>query len=510
LTHTPSTVPDARLDRLGKHARTAATVVAVAVILTATWWMVSPMRSAGFGVIDDHEIAAMLDGRDRLRLSEYPNEVIDRAVEPVGRFRPVYWLGRVGETTIIGDRPSRWYVDRILLAAGSALLLFTLLRRWMHPLFAVLPSMALVTGPYTETWARLGPSEAYAVPLVLAGIVVLVRRLTSEGPSNRWFHLALVLLPAAALAKENFLLLTAPLILVAILLPGIRRDASRAAVLAGLLLTVAAAAGIVWQVRRFGDVYQTSRTPGGTVDRFVAITRAFDDVHAWMLVVAVSLAALVLCRRMRPVRDLLLLVLGGLGLLVLPQAWFYSGDALAPRYYYPAAFFVPLVLAGSLALLWARRRSWPAFAALLLVAAVAGSHVWREAEKVREHSVSLAQFTAGFGASLTEVETLGREVDAVVISTAEPLRYYEALISTGIFVRTRLGHRHPPVMLGLSGLPRAGDAFADSLTRRLDELSTQGGEGFAAFSPTPNCLAVLIGGGAPNPCGRAVTMHGIP
>lgn len=470
------------------------------------------MRAAGFGVIDDHEIAAMLNGRDRLPPTRYPAEVIDGTVEPVGRFRPGYWFGRVGEAVVVGDRPSWWYVDRILLAAASALLSFSLLRRWMPSLLAVLPSLTLIAGPYSETWTRLGPSEAYAVPLLAAGVVVFVREIASRRSPPAVSGVAFLLLAAAGLAKENFLLVTGPLIVLGLCTPRVWKNTQlRLLALAGLLATVATGVGILVQVRRHGDVYQVSRSPEGAVDRFREIATTLDDVSGFLLVVGITALALLCCRSLVAVRNYGVSVVAGLAFLVLPQAWFYSGDVLAPRYYYPAAFFLPLVLAVSLSMLWARRRSIPVALALGVVVAIAGSHVWDQMKAVRNDAVAKSMFVADFGASIAEATALGRKEKTIVISTEDPVRYYEAIFSTNIFLRTRLGAGHPPILLRLpDNIPPATSPIAQELTDRLKHLSQQGGDGFVPYSPTSDCLTVVLGPENGSPCARAVAARGVP
>jgi hypothetical protein len=493
-----------------RYLRVLATAAAAVIVVTATWWVISPMRSAGFGVIDDHEIVAMLDGRDRLPIVESPGEVIDRTLEPVGRFRPVYWLGRAAETSLHGDRPSRWYLDRIVLAAGSALLLLAL-RRWLHPILGVAPGMAIIAGPHSETWTRLGPSEAFAVPLLVAGIVILVRHVASGRSSDGWLNLAFVLLPAAGLAKENFLLVTSPIILASLLTPRLWKGKARTPAIAAGVATVATAVGIVWQVRRFGDVYRLSRSLSGSFDKFTEMTEAMDDISGWVLVVVATSVALLCGRRFSSARNFLALVLGGLALLVLPQAWFYSGDVLAPRYYYPAVFFVPLVLTGALCSLWAARRSVPAILGLLVVLAIAWSHLWDQARAVRKGAVATSQFVAQFEPSVAEATSLGRPKQAVVIFSADPARYYEAMLSTGVFVRTRFGPNHPPIMLQLPNMtPPIRGTLSERLVDHLREISTRGGDGFVPFSPTPDCLAVLLGPTTSVPCTHSVTVRGVP
>lgn len=174
---------DGKADGLSIRAGAVLPLVALAIV--------APMFSASLAPYDDHELPVIAQ-----QLAEQgPLATIGTwTAEHRGRFRPGYWLLRIAETAVWGTNLAGWYFDRLLLLLATLGLGYVLARRWFGPALAVLAAVLMVAGPQAESFARAGPQEAYAVPLTLAGFVLVSRR--------RWSGLAL--LAASAFVKEPF------------------------------------------------------------------------------------------------------------------------------------------------------------------------------------------------------------------------------------------------------------------------------------------------------------------
>lgn len=150
--------------------------------------IVGPMFGAALGAVDDHEIPML----QQQIAAEGPVGVWLGSLDPAqGRFRPGYWAGRLVETMAWGQNVRGWYLDRLLLLLATLGLGYLLARRWFAPGVSVIVAIAIVAGPQAEAFYRLGPQEAFAVPLTLAGFLLI----------RSW---GLALLVLAAFVKEPF------------------------------------------------------------------------------------------------------------------------------------------------------------------------------------------------------------------------------------------------------------------------------------------------------------------
>ena len=155
-------------------------MVLLPLVALAIIW---PMQSAQLGAIDDHWIIHALNG------GSLP-------VVEADRFRPGYWLVYAVEVASHGTNAAGWFVDRLLLATIALGAGYALARVWLTPAFAVLAATLMLVGLQQEAFARLGPQEAFAVPLTLAGFALIGRRRFA----------GLLLTTTAAFVKEPFIL----------------------------------------------------------------------------------------------------------------------------------------------------------------------------------------------------------------------------------------------------------------------------------------------------------------
>lgn len=295
------------------------------LLLVAAWW---PSRGAAFGVIDDHQIVAMLDGRDRLPLRRVLPELYGHRTEALGRFRPLYWFGQVIESATAGDSALWWYLDRLALAAITLAALLYVCRQFVGPWTAALVSPTVLLGPQFEAWSRLGAAEAYAMPLLAVGLAGLVKALRQDEASPLLWGAAAVV--ASGLAKENFLPLAVGT--VAWVGFGCRHRLTprgRWLVAAVAVVVVADALILVHQVHSYGSQYGEDRSPS-TALSWAAY--AAGNAAAFQALPA-ALLLLVVRNRHRLRRDLVALaVLAGAAAI---EFGFYAGADHAGRYLLP-------------------------------------------------------------------------------------------------------------------------------------------------------------------------------
>ena len=180
--------------------------------------------NAVFGPIDDHEPLTWLNSDGRLGWRSFWTTAVDRTEigqwPDSSRFRPVYYLSRVGQAVLFGDAPQTWYLSVMLaflltLAAGGMAtgLLLDWAGRWTNPLvrramLIISASVGILLVVGLDAWSgivtRLGPAELPGLLLSiwgLLGILLLVRT-----QSRWWWLLVLPSLTGAALSKETFVL----------------------------------------------------------------------------------------------------------------------------------------------------------------------------------------------------------------------------------------------------------------------------------------------------------------
>jgi len=218
----------------------AACVAVVTVVLVVGG---PALAHPALGPVDDHQLPLIMR---RIGNEGLLPVFLSYVFEPGARFRPGYWVGQFTELSVWGLNAFGWYLDRMLLLIATIVAgawAYARLASW-H--VAVIGSLLVVVGPQAEAWFRLGPQEAYATPLLLTGIGLVLRRRFGWG-------LALAL--AAALVKESFVP-AAGLLAVLAWFMGARRSVL---ITVGIVGALAAAMALL-QITR-GDFYDTTRTP---------------------------------------------------------------------------------------------------------------------------------------------------------------------------------------------------------------------------------------------------------
>lgn len=450
----------------------AAWAPVVALGAVCLYLVLSPALTSQFGPTDDHEIALMLGPDRRLPFGDVLAEIGRHLGEGNGRFRPVYWIFRVLESATWGWDPRTWYLARIALAVGTVAAAAWLASLFVPRAIAILAGIFVVVGPQAEAWFRLGPQEAYAVPLALAGLALIGRRHPAAG---------LILVLLASMTKEAFLPLAALAVCWAWWL-GYRAQAAISALALAVIGTITA---VVWISA--GDYYSQSRSPDLILGEGVWMLYESAVAFGWP---ALLVAAGLLARRSILWRALSLLVAA----IVIPQAVIYAGLGWSPllgRYLLPAIFGLVAVAAVALGAL-ARRHAIAGGLAMTL----AGLLTLQQAIGLAPVSNGWAVSGIAFQASLAQLEVAISEHPGAVLvvrpSGVGDFEYVYALrryVPGGIAVldipptaRPAPDTASPPVLGWLD----------ERLMDELREISVNGGEGYSPWLTSTDCIELDI------------------
>jgi hypothetical protein len=469
------------------------------LVLIVAWW---PSRRNQFGIIDDHGIVQLLAGRTRLPLGDLVPTIADTAVEPIGRFRPLFWVGQVLEAAVAGNHASWWYVDRLLLASITLAAVAVGLRALVHPVTAALLAGTVVLGVQFETWVRLGAAEAYAMPLLAVGLAWVVVAGPRAGLLRLSPGLALVVL--SAFAKENFLLVSVPVLALVPLLAGWRRlrrvDWAAWAVL--VLVSLGDALMIVVQLHRHRAQYAQVRDLAALQAWGSFAARA--AISGQGLLFAAVLALLVAAAGAWRNRTFVLTAVAAV-LLFSTQVVFYAGGAMAGRYLYPVVLATVVVWVLSLApaahgpLTWLRPRITNLLAlaaAVLLAVDMVGSLTAQ-----RPLVVAGAERTRAFRAALDQVEDVlrRRDLHTVVVQPWDPLSDQERAVSLARYLHAETGAQ---VMVLPAEHPSS--AFSRSLAQDIRLWSRDGAPAYdlVPYDQPTRCLSIVFNPAQKSVCPR--------
>ena len=188
-------------------------------------WATGPSLRAKFGPIDDHEPLIWMGPDGHLPWSEFWTTFIDKTEVGqwggLSRFRPAYYLLRVGEAVLFGNNPWAWYACVLVMYTAAcavfgyvaAVWLSTAVRGsrawicWSVVLVGSAVGAFLFAGlnAWSGILARLGPSELLG--LLATGVVLLSLTKLSLGLGRLWWIPALLGVTTAIFAKESFFVL---------------------------------------------------------------------------------------------------------------------------------------------------------------------------------------------------------------------------------------------------------------------------------------------------------------
>jgi hypothetical protein len=494
-------------------------------------FMLYPMFHADFGIIDDHEIANILGSDNQVTISAIPPLIQQWAIEHNGRWRPGYYVLRILEAFFVGAHASLWYTNRLLLALASALALYWGLRVLLCPFPAGVVTLLFFSGPQNEMWTRLGPGEAYGVPLVLAGLAWITVQLGRHHWQPAWFLPGFAMLLLAGFMKESFIpILPGVLAFVYIVMPSLfpaivpGRPWSRLLDVLVLLVLVTGVGTQVWltvkMLHMYGHQYSAEISLGSFLYAMKSTLERYSKDTFWFIPVVVGLAGL-LPRSAQAWKepgwrgDLLkatvLLAVGGC-LILVPQWIVYSGNPLAGRYLAPGNLFI--VFAAALGFYWCSklfvaqgRAKLRGVVAGMLIAIV----LFRVFGTYREANAA-ALATRKFQTKLAEIVALKTQHPEL------PLLFYstnvldhEPLTSVAIYLAVRLPHPGPLFLNTFDWGTGAGSPWKIDMAKRLREESVEGDEYFAKISDfrgsNGQCIAVIFSGFTENVrCAYAVRL----
>jgi hypothetical protein len=481
-------------------------------------FMLHPMLHADFGMIDDHEIVSILGRDNRVKISDISPLIHQWAIEQTGRFRPGYYVLRILEAFFVGNHAALWYTNRLLLALVSALALYGGLRVILRPLLAGAVTLLFFSGPQNEMWTRLGPQEAYGVPLVLAGLAWIVVQLERHNwrPTRLFPGFAVLLL--AGFVKESFVpVLPGVLVFVYIVMPSILpsivpgHPRFRPLDVLILLLLVTGLGTQVWLTVRMLDAYGHNTAAEISLRSFLyksmSTLERYSKDTLWFVPVVAGLAGL-LPRKSREWKEprwrgdlmkaTVLLVAGGF-LILVPQWFVYGGSPLAGRYLTPGNLFT--VFAAALGLYLCSNNFVERNRAKLrgvVVGLLIAITLYRLLGTYQEANVA-ALATHKFQTELAEI------VDLKTQHPELPLLFYstnvsdrEPLISVASFLAVRLPNPEQPFLNPFNWEVGADSRQKRRVAKRIAEESLEGDKFFAKISDfhgsNGQCIAVIFSG----------------
>ena len=486
-------------------------------------FMLHPMLHADFGMIDDHEIVSILGRDNRVKIAEIPSLIQQWAIEHNNRFRPGYWVLRILEAFCVGSHANLWYMNRLILALVSALALYWGLRIVLHPFPAGVVTLLFFSGPQNEMWIRLGPQEAYAVPLVLAGLTWIAVQLRRHKWQPTWLLPSFAVLLLAGFVKESFVpvlpgVLAFIYIVMPLTLPSIVPGGPRFRPLDVLilLLLVTGVGTQVWLTVKTLDTYSFSLhlhqrlleiSLWSCLYAVQLMLYWYSKATLWFVPVAVGLAGLLpknakewkeLSWRRDLVKVSVLLLASGF-LILVPQCFVfvYSGNSLEGRYLTPGNLFIVFAAALGLYLCsnnfveFGRVKVRDVVASMLL--AVTLFRLFGTYRAANESAFSTHKFQSTL-AEVVELKTQHPELPLLFYSTNVVSR--EPIISVARFLAVRLPSTERPFLNPFNWETEADSLEKIRTAKHLREMSLEGDEFFAKFtdfdSSNDRCIAVIF------------------
>lgn len=421
--------------------------------------------SARFGPIDDGEALRWLNADGRLQLGQYWSTLAQTEVGTfggdIGRFRPFYYLVRVGQAAAFGDDPQGWYWTVIVVFVAAIAVWGSVFGIWLGIGARALPGrytayVAVVGGAvagvlvtaslpfWTGVATRLGPQEGLG--LLMVGLMAFAATLLMNGGTAWWWLLLGFSTAAATTTKENFL----PLVLVPFAVALYRFRTTRvswewgAAALSAVPGLITAAVVISIGLRSsgvyYGDQTLLQRTVQGVVN-LVTIYPLYWFPAALAMLVALLVFTLLVrgtsSRRLAPALWMLFFVLGA---WLFYDASVYGGIYSVPRYAAVLEFVkVPLMFGAlaiglaALGLSWIlKRRSHfiaAIFALFLALSLIAASllRVAPNLNALKSAAETNAAMTNTFESELGQVLSASRSlpVDSSVVLVVQDTAFLE-------------------------------------------------------------------------------------
>jgi hypothetical protein len=508
------------LDRY--HSLGALVCLLVALITSIYYW--SPLLGAKWSIIDDHEIFTIIGPRQRLPLSEIPTALYAKTeigqMGSASRFRPSYYTLRLLEASAWGKNPALWYSVRILIATMFAIVLALVVLSLADPILVVGFLLYVLSRPYwTDIFARLGPSETYAVLGVSISTLGLLWGLRTTFTSSTCAAVAIGTIIAAG-SKENFVLLAlVPLWLL------VTRSSKISAVgkswlIGAILYAIWVAVVVSYVVYNTGqDVYMNNISITNSLYLSLKFFHRVD-----VLIFVFGIVALFLCIRIqeragaltseasRILERLLAAAVIMLGVFM-TQFVFYSGKIDDGRYLFPTdlaragIIFVGAILITKLIVINTRHAFWGVAASFMMTLCI----LWKVSPEFDHNRFSVQQNVA-----MTEMFTrkirsgtafLKTHPDATLIINSHNVWDFEPIWSIVQYMRS--SEVSNEIALNVSGYSAASlsndpNHLLSILAAQLEDLEANGGWGelvsFEKISKAP-CYSFGLSGPPAAFCG---------
>lgn len=150
------------------------------VFATFSAYLMGPLLGAKLGMIDDHEIPLFLGSDRKISINEIPNAFALTELANWGdalRYRPSYYTLRILETALWRDNATLWYGTRIIILIVSLWIGWKIMSKYFPEIVSYLFVFYVMTMPFwPDIITRLGPSEIYAIPSLLAFILGVIQQ----------------------------------------------------------------------------------------------------------------------------------------------------------------------------------------------------------------------------------------------------------------------------------------------------------------------------------------------
>jgi hypothetical protein len=192
--------------------------------LIFSFYLWGPNLNSSWGLTDDHMIMHYFINNTEVSLLEVPKIIMEET--EVGKFgdttinRPFYYSGRVIESALWQKDASLWYLARVVMFFIAFSLFWILIEKWLGFLHGgVFIFFLFLSSYWAWIWGYLGPAENYAMfgsSLYLYGFFNIITRLKNDLIDKRGILMYSILLLLGSLvaigSKENFIILTIPLV----------------------------------------------------------------------------------------------------------------------------------------------------------------------------------------------------------------------------------------------------------------------------------------------------------
>jgi len=471
--------------------------LAVASLLIAAFWFGRQVFQADWGIIDDHEVFEYLGTSRSLALGDVLKTVFTQTelANPWSnvRFRPVYYVLRVFEVALWGDRVQLWYMARLLLYAVFLFAVAEVTARLCGFITAlILMIYVSLFGYWGDVFARLGPAEAYATAGLGLWLLGIRRLLGSQPLARKRLALFAVFAGAAIMSgsKETlvpFSFYSVAAILISIWLDGTRdRTASMVALVASCGWGAMIAVIMLHQLASHGtDIYGASAAFGDRAKLVAGALRAL----VWPVAAAGALIAtfylIAPWDKWLRASGWLLAVVAVVASLHASQFIAYNGQwPTRIRYDFPGQMCLPALWVAVVAYAGALDLGAPDTRRLRQAVLLVAMIILQARFGVGEQSVNPGLILSRVGANISATATFSSGIrDVIAQGRAHPERpivleahgigSYEPVFSTGLYLRHYKVTNPVTVRYHLQDSDRIGKAQED-LANVLVDLERKG------------------------------------